>query len=128
MEEKDKFRFNYSAPTEKVRREAENIRDFYADKDDGDVKFQELKRLNSKVKNGATRWGIVFGVVGVLVFGLGMSMILEWGLLLFGSAVSIVGAVFMGCATPVYNKALENNKQKYGEKILLLSKEILEEE
>ena len=92
-----KFRYTYTAPTEEERREIESIRAAYR-KDVRSEKLERLRRLNARVKNGAMSVALTLGVLGLLVFGLGMTMILEWGILAGGVAVSAAGVLPMAAA------------------------------
>lgn len=124
--EKNKFEFNYSAPSEAERKEIEGIRRQYLDKPP-ESKMDRLRRLDRKVKGVSMAIGISLGVVGILVFGLGLTMILEWGKLAFGAIVALAGAVPVGFAYPAYNAVFKKQKKKYKEEILQLSSELLSE-
>ena len=119
-----KFRYTYTAPTEEERREIESIRAAYR-KDVRSEKLERLRRLNARVKNAAMSVALTLGVLGLLVFGLGMTMILEWGVLAGGVAVSAAGVLPMAAAAPAYNFVLRRGKEKYGEEIVRLSEELL---
>lgn len=119
-----KFRYTYTAPTEEERREIESIRAAYR-KDVRSEKLERLRCLNARVKNGAMSVALTLGVLGLLVFGLGMTMILEWGILAGGVAVSAAGVLPMAAAAPAYNFVLRRGKEKYGEEIVRLSEELL---
>ena len=112
------------APTEEERREIESIRAAYR-KDVRSEKLERLRRLNARVKNAAMSVALTLGVLGLLVFGLGMTMILEWGILAGGVAVSAAGVLPMAAAAPAYNFVLRRGKEKYGEEIVRLSEELL---
>lgn len=126
MSEK-KFSYTYSAPTEEERREIESIRSEYS-RDERSGKLERLRRLNARVKNVSMCVALTLGIAGLLVFGLGMAMILEWGILVGGVAVAAVGALPMAGAAPAYNLVLRHEKQKYGPEIVRLSEELLGEE
>ena len=126
MSEK-KFSYTYGAPTEEERREIESIRSEYS-RDERSEKLERLRCLNARVKKTSTGVALTLGIVGLLVFGLGMTMILEWGILVGGIAVAAVGALPMAGAAPVYNLVLRREKQKYGPEIVRLSEELLGEE
>ena len=121
----EKFSFKYVAPTEEERKEIASIRKQYVSKEEGESKIDRLRRLDDMVKSPAMMWGLIFGVVGLLIFGLGMTMILEWSLLVWGILVCVVGCVPMGLAYPTYCAVLSRNKQKYGDEIIKLSEELL---
>ena len=122
----EKFNYTYSAPTEKQKREIEQIRRQYLEKENkNDDKFIRLKRLNSIVKNGATIVALILGVIGVLIFGTGMSLVLEFEKLVLGIVVACIGVIPIAIAAPVYNVVFKHNKKKYGEEILRLSEQLL---
>ena len=123
-----KFRYTYSAPTEDERREISSIRRQYLAKNEEETKFEKLKRLDAKVKNWPTTIALILGIVGILIFGLGLTMVLEWSIVIWGIVIAIVGSIPIALAYPVYLKRLQINKEKYGEEILKLSEELLNEE
>ena len=120
----DKFRYTYSAPTDGERREIERIRREYLPDAHGE-KMTRLRALHARVRNVPMALAVTLGVAGVLLFGLGMSMVLAWNLLLAGSAVAAVGCVPMALAYPVDNAAVRVMKKKDGGEIVRLSDERL---
>ncbi len=122
---KDKFEFSYSAPTEEERREIEAIQSRYSPKTKSQTKIERLRQLDNKVKNAPTIVGICLGVIGLLVFGVGLTMALEWNLLAWGIVVGLLGCVPMGFAYFAHNKVHEKMKKKYSGEILKLSEELL---
>ena len=120
------FEYTYSAPTEAERREIANIRKQYETKSDKQIKLDRIRKLDSFVQNFSMTLSLIVGIMGALIFGLGMSMILAWDIMVFGIIVCIIGAVPMVSAYPVYVITLRNNKEKYGEEILRLSEELLD--
>ena len=129
MEEKQtKFEYSYSATSEAERREIASIRRQYEPQSEKkESKIERLRRLDAHVRNSANAMSLVFGIVGILVFGLGLTMMLEWALYFWGVVVCIVGAIPTALAYPVYSGTLRKNKKKYGEEILALSEELLKE-
>ena len=123
----DKFDYKYSAPTEEERREIDNIRRQYTPRDKSKTRLERLKKLDAKVKNTALAVSLTVGIVGCLIFGLGLTMVLEWNLLLWGVIVAAAGAIPMIFAYPLHKYALKKGKQKYAEEILKLSDELLNE-
>ena len=83
--------------------------------------------LDRKVKRSAVLLAAVLGVCGTLLFGLGLSMVLEWAMYLWGSLVSLAGAVLAAVAAPLYRLVYGRRKKKYAEEILRLSSELLNE-
>ena len=123
----DQFNYKYTAPTEEERKEIDSIRRQYARQEHVESKIERLRRLDSIVKNTATVWALVLGVIGTLIFGLGLTMILEWSIWLWGIVLMVIGSVPMAIAYPVYNVVLKKYKSRYGEEILRLSEELLNE-
>ena len=123
----NQFNYKYIAPTEEERKEIDSIRRQYAPKEQKETKLEKLRRLDALVKNTALVWSLVFGVVGTLIFGLGLTMILEWSIWAWGIVLMVVGSVPMAIAYPVYKFLLTIYKNRYGEEILRLSEELLNE-
>ena len=116
----NQFEYSYRAPTQEQRQEIESIRSGYVS-DSQEEKLACLRRLNRHVRNMPMVVSLTLGVVGVLVFGLGMSMVLAWNLL--GG-----GIVPIALAAPAHNLILRHEKKKYGPQILRLSDELLGKE
>ena len=129
MEDKE-FSYTYSAPTEEEKKEILKIQRQYMPKEQEtkDEKMSRLKKLDFVVKAPAKAVSSVVGVIGFCCFGLGMSMALEWQMILWGAIVGIVGLVLMAFAYPIFNKIFAKRKEKYAEQILTLSKNLLNEE
>lgn len=128
MDNKDKFEYTYRAPVKGEREEIENIRSKYLPKTKEETKLQRLKRLDSKVNNIPSTWALCVGIIGLLVFGLGLTMILEWNVVIWGVIVAIVGVIPMGLAYPLYRYVNKKVTAKYREEILKLSDELLNED
>lgn len=122
------FKFTYSSPTKDERAEIESIRNSYLEKPEREQKFIELKKLDSKVKNTPVCVSLVFGIVGVLIFGLGLTMVLEWNILVWGIVVMAISLVPIFLAYPVFITISNKLKAKYSQKILNLSEELLNEQ
>ncbi len=117
-EQNNQFHYTYSAPTEEERREIESIKREYQPREKNDL--EQLRALNRKVQNPPVIVALTLGIIGVLIFGLGLTMILEWAIFLFGVIVCIIGAVVAAPAYFVYRHMLKRRKKKYGQKILNL--------
>ncbi len=128
MKNNEKFNFTYSAPTKNEREEIEDIRKNYLPKTEEDSKLVRLKKLDNKVKNTPMALSLSVGIIGTLIFGLGITMILEWKIIAFGIIVAIVGLIPVGFAHFTYKKLLNKLTEKYREEILKLSEELLNEE
>ena len=123
----NQFNFKYTAPSQEERKEIDSIRRQYAPQEKTETKLERLRRLDGLVKNTAIIWSLVLGVVGTLVLGLGLTMILEWNIWVWGIMLIIIGSVPMAIAYPVYNAVLKKYKNRYGQEILRLSEELLNE-
>lgn len=123
----NQFNFKYTALNEEERKEIDSIRRQYAPQEHVESKIERLRRLDSLVKNTAIIWSLVLGVVGVLIFGFGLTMILEWAIWLWGIVLMVIGSIPMAIAYPVYKSTLNKGKEKYGDEILRLSEELLNE-
>ncbi len=123
----NQFNFKYTAPTEEERKEIDSIRSRYAPKPQKEDKLERLRRLDAIVKSVPTVWALVLGVLGTLIFGLGLTMILEWSIFVWGIVLMAIGIVPIALAYPVYKKLLTKYKDRYGEEIIRLSDELLHE-
>ncbi len=124
----DKFNYTYTAPTESERREIEEIRRQYAADGQTDDKLKRLRRLD-KLVNFPPRIAAGLTVAaGVLIFGAGMALCLQWALYGWGIAVSAVGAAALGASYPLYKFVLKRNKKRFGQEIIELSDELLKME
>lgn len=123
-----KFEYKYSAPTEQERKEIEYIRNQYLEADESIGKLKTLRSLDNKVKNLPTILALVVGIIGILIFGLGLTMILEWKLIWGGVIVAIFGVVPMAVNYLIFKKVSKLLRNKYKDIILKLSGEILNEE
>lgn len=127
MKNRNDFEFNYTAPTSSERKEIERIRDSYIQKENSLSKIDYLRKLDNKVRNIPTIYALVFGVIGILIFGLGFAMVLEWKIIVWGVVVSVIGLIPMIISYPIYLKISKNLKNKYSDEIIKLSNEILDE-
>lgn len=124
----DKFEYTYSAPTEDERAEIESIRNTYIQHDnyvDSDLK--KLRKLDQNVKNPPLILALVVGIIGTLIFGLGITFATEWTNLAVGIPVGLFGAMIMTVNPFVHKVFLAHRKQKYGEKIIALSDKLLDD-
>lgn len=121
----NQFNFKYTALSQEERKEIDSIRRQYCPSEQKESKLERLRRLDALVKNSAVIWSLVLGILGLLTFGLGLTMILEWNIWLWGIVVMLIGSVPIALAYPVYLKILNKNKKRYGQEILTLSEELL---
>lgn len=122
---KNDFEYKYVAPTSEERKEIESIRKSYIAPPQKDTKIEFLRKLDAKVKNIPTILALVLGICGIMIFGLGMAMVLEWKIIVWGVVVSAVGIVPMAFAYPAYLKSSKHLKEKYSDEIIKISDELL---
>ena len=127
MNDSDKFSYTYSAPTEEERREIEDIRRAYAPATESEDKLTKIRTLNERATRPARIAALTLGIGGILLFGLGMSMTLAWGLIAGGIVVAAIGMLATIVANPVRRALLNLGKRKYGAEILRLTDELLGE-
>ena len=123
----EQFNFKYTAPSQEERKEIDSIRRQYCPSEQKESKLERLRRLDALVKNSAVIWSLVLGILGLLTFGLGLTMILEWNIWLWGIVLMGAGSILVAIAYPVYKLTLNKGKAKYGDEILRLSEELLNE-
>ena len=120
------FRYSYSAPTQSERKEIESLQKKYLPKQEPEG-IEKLRKLDKKVHTFPTALALTLGVIGTLIFGIGLTFILEWDSLLLGVFISLIGFLPIGFAYPAYRKILQKRKEKYSEEILALSEQLLNE-
>lgn len=118
----ERFEYTYSATQQN---EIEQIRRKYMPKEKDEL--AELKRLDEQVTRPGTLAGLVLGVVGTLIFGVGMSMTLVWTdtMLVQGVLIGIVGFVMLGSAYPAYMKITAKQREKIAPLILELTEQLM---
>lgn len=125
------FEYTYVAPTNEERKEIENIKNSYLSKKETEsqTKLSRLRSLDMKVKNTPGIIALTFGIIGILIFGLGLSIILEIKTIpmFIGIICAIVGTILMIVAHPINKMVYNNLKKKYGPQIISLSEELLNE-
>lgn len=115
------FSYTYSAA---CNQEILNIRKKYLPKEE--TKLEELKRLDRLVQNSGVMEALIVGILGCLVFGLGMCLAMEviGNAMRLGVLLGIVGAIGMGFAYPVNRKCYNKAKRQHLTRILELTNEL----
>ena len=125
----NKFEYTYRALDENQKRTISSIKSQYDIKAETPVgAYEEIIRLDKRIKNIAMVLSISLGTIGLLVFGLGFAMMLEWELYLWGILISLFGTLPVVIAYPIYRLSIKEGKKKYGKRILELSEKLLNEE
>lgn len=122
QENKESFNYNYSSIN---KEEVEKIRNKYISTQESDL--DELRKIDAKVSNTSTYISISIGIIGVLVFGTGLSLVLSFNKFILGIIVSFFGLIIMGTGYLVNKLVLNKMKQKYAPRILELSEKLLKE-
>ena len=121
MENKS-FTYNYSAARNK---EVESIRRKYMPHEES--KLEKLKRLDYRVQMAGMIEGLCFGIIGALVFGIGMCFFLDVfaGAAWLTAILMICGTLLMILAYPIYRRIARKTKAELTPEILRLSEEIM---
>lgn len=120
MEENKSFEYTYSA---KQQEEIERIRRKYMPKKED--KMALLRKLDRDVTKPGTIWSLVVGIIGCLVFGVGMCCILVWPIsFVVGIVVGILGMLIMGAAYPLYARITARERERIAPQILALLEEL----
>ena len=132
MENKETFNYTYSA---KEQDEIKAIRKKYATPEKKEDKMAQLRRLDAGVTGKAQAVSLVFGVIGALLLGIGMSLTmsdfskilggLEDMALLIGISIGIVGIVLVSLAYPIYNRIVKKEREKIAPEIIRLTDELM---
>lgn len=118
------FSYRYSA---QENEEILAIRNKYLPQSES--KLDELKRLDKEVQKSGVVEGLTVGIVGLLIFGLGMSFsmqVLGNGIMfiILGVLIAVVGAGVMVAAYMVYRRIYRKTREKYTLRILELAEEL----
>lgn len=121
MENNATFNYTYSAPQ---HQEVQAIRKKYLPREES--KLEELKRLDHDVQCSGMIQSLSVGIIGCLVFGLGMCMAMKviGDSMVLGVIVGIIGAAIMLPAYSVYRSVSGKVKAKLTPRILELANEL----
>ena len=131
-QEQNGFTYTYSA---KEQAELKHIRDKYTAPTEDEDKMARLRRLDASVTNTAQAVALVFGIIGALILGLGMSLCMtDLGEILgsykdmamvIGIIVGVVGGVLASLAYPIYNAIVKAKRKKLAPEIIRLTDELM---
>ena len=116
------FNYTYSAARNK---EVESIRNKYMPREES--KLETLKRLDYRVQSAGMIEGLCLGIIGALVFGVGMCFFLDVfaGAAWLTAILMICGTLLMIPAYPIYRRIARKTKAELTPEILRLSDEIM---
>jgi hypothetical protein len=133
MENKDRnvsFSYVYSAEEQD---EIRKIRKKYEFREEDPI--SRIRKLDNSVTQKATVISLVFGVVGVLIMGSGMSFIMtDLGSIIgmsgnitwiLGMLTGVIGLILVALAYPMYNNVLKKEREKVASEILELTEELM---
>ena len=128
--EKNGFSYTYSA---RDMEEIKRIRKKYVTEKEN--KMERLRRLDRGVTKKAQTVSLIFGIVGALLLGSGMSMCMTdiadvmgmagWLAMLCGIIVGIFGGVLVFLAYPVYGMIIKRERKKIAPEIIRLTDELM---
>ena len=126
------FSYTYSA---KEQAELKRIRDKYTAPTETEDKMARLRRLDASVTNTAQAVALVFGVIGTLILGFGMSLCMtDIGEILgsyrdmamvIGILIGVVGGILASLAYPIYNAIVKSKRKKLAPEIIRLTDELM---
>ena len=111
----------------------EKIRTQYMEKEN--TEQDALRKLDAQVKRPANIFAYVFGSLGAIVMGSGMSLVMtdigeKIGVtegMIPGIVIGVVGLCIVSINYPIYKKILQSRRKKYAEEIISLSEKIIME-
>ena len=126
------FSYTYSA---KEQEEIKKIRDKYTAPTESENKMARLRRLDASVTRTAEIVALVFGIIGTLTLGFGMSLCMteigvniglqSAGAVIVGAIIGILGATLASLAYPMYNIIVKRKRKKLAPEIIRLSEELM---
>ena len=127
LSQENQFTYTYSA---KENKEIQEIRKKYLPQVES--KLDELKRLDEQAQNSGMIESLCAGIIGTLIFGLGMCLAMQVigtgiVMMVLGILIGLVGMVGMLFAYPVYRKKQKKAKEKLAPRILELTEELYQE-
>lgn len=126
------FSYTYSS---QQQAEIKRIRERYSPSDEAQDKMKQLRTLDASVTRAATVTSLVFGIIGTLLLGFGMSLIMTdissfigiYGRTAFiwGVAVGCAGLILCFLAYPIYNAIARAKRKRLAPVILKLTDELM---
>ncbi len=117
----NKFTYSYSA---KENKEVRDIRNKYLPKEEN--KLDELKHLDRQVGSAGTLEALVSGILGALIFGVGLCSglgVIGGGLIL-AVILGLFGSIGIALAYPIRKAVKEKTKNRLVPQIIKLADEI----
>ncbi len=126
------FQYTYSA---REQADLKRIRDKYTAPTEVEDKMARLRRLDASVTQTAQVVALVFGIIGALILGFGMSLCMtdlsellgshrDWAMVI-GIAIGLVGGILASLAYPIYNVIVKAKRKKLAPEIIRLTDELM---
>lgn len=111
----------------------QKIRTQYTEKEH--TQLDALRELDAKVKRPANVFAYIFGSVGAIVMGSGMSLVMTdigsaLGIgepMVPGIVIGVIGMLMAIVNYPIYKSILGSRRKKYADKIISLSEKIMKD-
>ena len=126
------FSYTYSA---KEQAELKRIRDKYTAPGETEDKMARLYKLDASATKPAQAVAILFGVLGTLILGFGMSLCMtdlsailgaySDMAMVIGIAIGVLGGVLVSVAYPIYNAMVRSRRRKIAPEIIRLTDELM---
>ena len=126
------FQYTYSA---REQAELKRIREKYTPSTEAEDKMAKLRRLDASVTQKAQVIALIFGIVGALILGAGMSLCMSDFAEILGSyrnmamvvgiPVGLVGGALAALAYPMYNFIVKRERKKIAPEIIRLTDELM---
>lgn len=108
----------------------QKIRTQYVEKET--TELDELKTLDRKVRRPANLFAYIFGILGAMIMGSGMSLVMTdiskivgiQNPMLYGIIIGIIGMIMVIINYPIYKGILGSRRAKYAEQIIAISDKI----
>ena len=118
---KEKFSYTYSA---KQQEEVQRIRQKYIPNEES--KMDRLRKLDKSVERPGMIVAITLGIIGTLLFGVGMTCTMVWtDYFVLGIVVGVVGIALLAFCYPLYSMITGRRRKKLAPQILELSEELI---
>ncbi|MBE5964689.1 MAG: hypothetical protein E7252_07100 [Lachnospira sp.] len=109
----------------------QKIRTQYTEKEY--TELDELKELDKRVKRPANVFAYIFGSLGSIIMGSGMSLVMTdigtsigiENAMVPGIIIGVLGIAMAIVNYPIYKNILDSRKKKYAEQILKLSEKLI---
>lgn len=114
---------------ERETKKIEKIKSRYTAKQTVITDYEKLKQLDKKAQAPAKTFSYVFGIIGTLIMGFGMSVCMGelFNIMWVGVLFGVIGVLMVSFNYSIYTKLISKGKQKYSQEILDISSKLLNE-